>query len=652
MLRLFPATVFKLDIRMTSSIYKRPSPIVTITHNLLTMKWLTLLFLSVFASLLYAQETHTLTTEIKEVTVFLKKAQVTRTGSIHLTKGEHTLKLKSISPYVDKRSIQFKANRSVTVLGLNYERIHPEVDVPIAKRDSISVQLEELDAQKKRQEALIEVAQEDISFLLQSRSVLDKEEALSSDEIKNHAAYQNESLTKLKLRIIELNEQIAVMRTKINALHDEQSKLTRRPQIMGEIIVHVDNKRDQTIPLEFTYVTDQASWFPSYDVTVNDLNEPLVLSYKANVIQNTSEDWNDVNLSFSSTNPTISPIAPELKTYYIDYGRKPPTYDSEEVVTDAGGGTGIVLDSSGEPIIGANILVKGTTIGTITDLDGRFNLPKSSTSQVLIISFVGYESQEITRTDRPLRVVLNEGPLLDEVVVTGYGGRNRSPRRKVEQKADESGNARLPVRLKEKITDVKFEIDKLLTVKSNNKPSIITMATMPIEAEYEYRTIPKVNTNAFLFARIKDWEQYNFLEGQMNIILDDTFIGTSLLELSGAKKTLNLSLGVDNSVYVSRQRINDYTNNRILSKAQTASVGWKIKVKNNKSQKIDIYVSDQIPVSTNNGIEVKVDASEGGEIEKSTGTCTWKLSLSPAQQKDVELKYEVKYQKGRTIYIE
>ena len=93
-----------------------------------------------------------------------------------------------------------------------------------------------------------------------------------------------------------------------------------------------------------------------------------------------------------------------------------------EVAQQANKVTGIVKDTNGEPIIGANVTVKGQSIGTITDIDGRFVLdaPKNA---VLQITYIGYVSQEVkVGSQKELNIILKEDTkTLDEVVVIGYG---------------------------------------------------------------------------------------------------------------------------------------------------------------------------------------------------------------------------------------
>ena len=85
--------------------------------------------------------------------------------------------------------------------------------------------------------------------------------------------------------------------------------------------------------------------------------------------------------------------------------------------------TGVVVDGTGEPVIGANVVVKGTTNGTITDFDGNYTIEGVPADGVLVISYIGYLSQEIpVGNQSAINVTLKEDTqTLDEVVVVGYG---------------------------------------------------------------------------------------------------------------------------------------------------------------------------------------------------------------------------------------
>lgn len=118
-----------------------------------------------------------------------------------------------------------------------------------------------------------------------------------------------------------------------------------------------------------------------------------------------------------------------------------------EIVQQNGAATGTVVDASGEALVGASVVVKGTTKGGIVDVDGRFNIAGVKPGQTLRITYIGYEAQEVKWNGSPLSIVLKEDDnSLSEVVITGYGGQQRKTKvtnaiSKVDAKALEVGTA-------------------------------------------------------------------------------------------------------------------------------------------------------------------------------------------------------------------
>lgn len=90
--------------------------------------------------------------------------------------------------------------------------------------------------------------------------------------------------------------------------------------------------------------------------------------------------------------------------------------------------TGNVKDKLGEPVIGANVVVKGTSTGTITDVDGNFRIPDAPRQATVVVTFIGYHTREVAvKGNTPLNIVLEEdNQTLDEVVVVGYGVQRKS----------------------------------------------------------------------------------------------------------------------------------------------------------------------------------------------------------------------------------
>ncbi|GHV47848.1 SusC/RagA family TonB-linked outer membrane protein [Bacteroidia bacterium] len=148
----------------------------------------------------------------------------------------------------------------------------------------------------------------------------------------------------------------------------------------------------------------------------------------------------DVNrkVNLRVKNQTVDKILDQLfdgtgNAYAIDdrqifISAKESTVKIAETVQQTKTVTGVVTDNSQEPLIGVNVLIKGTSVGTVTDINGRFTLSTTQNDPVLVVSYIGYKPQEIkVGTRLSLNIVLQVDELeLDEVIVVGYGTQKRS----------------------------------------------------------------------------------------------------------------------------------------------------------------------------------------------------------------------------------
>ena len=99
-----------------------------------------------------------------------------------------------------------------------------------------------------------------------------------------------------------------------------------------------------------------------------------------------------------------------------------PGVTGVKITQQNGACTGVVVDATGETVIGASVIVKGTTNGTITGLDGDFSLSNVKKGDIIQISFVGYQTVEIPWDGQPMNVTLQDDTqTLGEVVVTALG---------------------------------------------------------------------------------------------------------------------------------------------------------------------------------------------------------------------------------------
>ena len=109
------------------------------------------------------------------------------------------------------------------------------------------------------------------------------------------------------------------------------------------------------------------------------------------------------------------------------YAVSAPEADDVKVTQQSGACTGTVKDAAGEPVIGASVVVKGTTNGIITDFDGNFSLSNVNKGDIIQVSFVGYQTVEVAWNGQALNIILQDDTqALDELVVVGYGVMRKS----------------------------------------------------------------------------------------------------------------------------------------------------------------------------------------------------------------------------------
>ena len=250
---------------------------------------------------------------------------------------------------------------------------------------------------------------------------------------------------------------------------------------------------------------------------------------------------------------------------------------------------------------------------------------------------------------------------LDEVIVTAYGSKSRSmaelDSESMQGKAAGLRKATdrsipIPVIQLENQTTVEFEISMPYTVMSNSKSYAVEMAEYEVPAYFEYFCIPKIDKDAFLIANIVDWEKYKLLEGEANLFFEGTYTGKSILDVRFSKDTLSLSLGRDKNVSVSREKIKDVKTKQFIGTKQEDIRAWDIAVRNNKNQKINMLVIDQVPVPMNTEIELDISNKSGADYNDKNGEIKWSFSLDPMERKDLKLKYSVKYPKNKHLIIE
>lgn len=225
----------------------------------------------------------------------------------------------------------------------------------------------------------------------------------------------------------------------------------------------------------------------------------------------------------------------------------------------------------------------------------------------------------------------------------------------VDGNAPGSGEIIDPTQAYENITvselSTEFRIERKYTIPSDQKPFKIDITEYDLPAEYKYVSIPKMETKAYLLARITGWEKYDLIDGEMNVYYANSYIGVSRLNTNTVNDTLDLSLGRDNKIMITRIKMENYTSKTLLGTNRKESYAYEIVVKNNRNLPVKIEIIDQVPVSQESEIEVGVENISGAEYNNTTGLLKWNTELQPGVTQKYTLAYWVKYPKSKPVQM-
>lgn len=601
-------------------------------------------------------------TAVEKVTLFIDGAQVTRTRQIDLPAGNSTVVFTGLSPYLDDKSMQVSAKGKFTVTAVNRLFNHTDSLERSTRQQALEREIAETERQQKQLKASREVIEAEYAMLKVNCSVGNRNVATPLAGIKELNEYYTARLQALKNKESGINEEAAKLDARERRLKAELAELGGRQSVpMSEVEVRIEAPAACKASFTLTYYVRNAGWFPSYDIRSGGLLEPVEISYKANIFQNTKEEWKNVELTLSSSNPNTGSIAPQLRTYWLDYGLAAPRYNVNLTNNTV---SGIVFDSRREPLAGASVLVPGTTIGAITDTQGRYSITVPNGATSLQFNYLGYKPRTQAISGSTMNVTMQEDmTAMDEVVVMGYGVSNelagaapgirvRGTSAPKKQMAVTEESAVMDVEQTQNQLGYEFEIKQPYTVASDGKSVTAEIGRFDLPAAYTYQSTPKIDKDAFLVAEATDWEKLNLLQGEANVYFENTFVGKSILDPNQTSDTLRFSMGRDRNIRIERTKENDYSSRRAIGSNQTQTTGWKFVVRNTRTEPVVLTLADQLPVSRNSAINVTAEELSGGQLDKESGIVTWKMELKPGEQRELRLRYAVKYPKGRMLVIE
>ncbi len=194
-----------------------------------------------------------------------------------------------------------------------------------------------------------------------------------------------------------------------------------------------------------------------------------------------------------------------------------------------------------------------------------------------------------------------------------------------------------------------FDISLPYSVKSDGKPVTVDIQSDELPATYLYYAVPKLDKDAFLLARITGWDNLNLLPGEAKVYYEGNYVGESMIDPFMTGDTLDLSLGRDKRVVITRELKKEFSQVRTVGGNVIKESLYEITIRNTKKEPVQLIVEDQLPISQNSDIKVSAGELSGGSLEGATGKVTWRLELAAGSTEKRGLGYSVKYPKGKYL---
>ncbi len=612
------------------------------------------------STLTYAETIKEVPTEIKSVTIYQQGALITREGNFSIPKGKSTLIFQGLPAKITPSSIQISATNNVLIVSVTHKIDYLNKSIIDKEITGLHKKQRVLNDSIKVLNNLKTVYSQEKTMILSNSSIAG-DNGVNIDDLLKAASFFRTRLTEIETTTHKLDNVIYDLKNELYNVSKQLLELNSKIDLPTSIVkVVVSSESETKSQLKLDYFITDASWIPAYDIRITETDQPLDFIYKAKVTQNTDENWDNVKLTLSTGNPALSNTKPELMAYYLTFDNYYRTL-SPNLITENAAFKGVVKGKitdaeTGEPLIGTNIVVKGTTTGVVADVNGNYSIEIPKGYNILSFSFIGYKSQEVPINSATINISLSQDQVaLEEVVVVGSGVSNdysdalagRAAGVTISKKREQ-----IPIGIEKRQLTTEFKIDIPYTIPSDNQSYDVNLVEYEINANYEYYAVPKLSNNAFLIANIPDWINYNLLNGTSYIFFKGIYQGESYIDLDTSSDTLSVSVGRDNDLLITREIQKDFVSKSITGATKKEQKAWTISVKNNKTIPVKISIEDQYPVSKTDEIKVDLIEYSGANRDESTGKLIWEIPLKPAENKSIELRYSVRYPTNRSVIIE
>lgn len=258
-------------------------------------------------------------TEIKEVTVYLQTAQITRTGRAALPAGRGSVVLSGLSAQMDHSSVRLGATGEFTILTVTPRNNFLAAATESAEFVRLSKERETLADDLAKVKVRMDVLEEEEKLILANRAIGGSQSGVDVAALQQMANYARTRLQEIRMSRLDLAAGMRDDQARLQKLDQQLNQLRQTGQrSVAEVVVQYQAEKAVNAEFQLMYLVNGASWNATYDLRVSDLTRPVNVTYGALVSQSTGEDWKNVALTLSTGNPRQQQNAPVVRTWRLN----------------------------------------------------------------------------------------------------------------------------------------------------------------------------------------------------------------------------------------------------------------------------------------------------------------------------------------------
>ncbi|QJX46885.1 DUF4139 domain-containing protein [Hymenobacter taeanensis] len=195
----------------------------------------------------------------------------------------------------------------------------------------------------------------------------------------------------------------------------------------------------------------------------------------------------------------------------------------------------------------------------------------------------------------------------------------------------------------------RYEVPEPITLAVGGRREIVLPA-LRLSARPEYLAVPKVSEEVVLQAKVTGWEGLHLPE-EADVYHQGGYVGTTELNSRAYNDSLEVALGHDDLLVVGRTKLEDFSGKAGLSGKRRVRLTYELNVRNRHPETVRLRLVDQVPVSSEKEIEVKVLEISGAQLDERTGKLTWILPLAAGASQRLRFSFQVDYPQDKEVEI-